>query len=193
MCQHPGISLPFHRFKGEPTEQTFFLKIRCKNDRALLSYTEDGALTSRIKEGIFNTTIHEYNMALKHRRIKDVEFLEMFDYSDSQNFAAFIMPIYLEREKLKQHLILYPTDEEAIRRCLFLKLLMNNAYGKYAQDSRRFRAMWISDANTRPDDAVGPGKGIWGDTGYGLVQPDVSTYEYDMWSRPNPGRHFNNV
>jgi hypothetical protein len=193
LCQHPGISLPFHRFGGYPTENTFFLKIRCKNDRALLAYTEDGSLTSRVKEGVFNTTIHEYNMALKHGRIKDVEHLEMFDYEDNQNFSAFIMPLYLEREQLKLHLLLHPDDEEAIRRSLFLKLMMNNAYGKYAQDARRFRACWISDSGERPADDKGPGTGIWGDTGFDLVQPDISTMDYDIWSRPNPGRHFNNV
>jgi DNA polymerase type B, organellar and viral len=192
-CQHPGVSFPFWRQRGEPSENTFFLKIRCKNDRALLGYNDEGKLTSRIKEGIFNTTIHEYRTALAYGRIKDVEFLEMVDYEDNQNFYAFIMPLYMEREQLKRYLIEHPKDEEALRRSLFLKLMMNNAYGKYAQDARRFRACWMSDAGTRPKDTEGPGQGLWGDRGNGLAQPDVETCDYYQWSRPNPGRHFNNV
>jgi hypothetical protein len=56
---------------GPITDQTCFLKIECDNHGALVGRDENG-LTPNLPHGIFNTTIHEFNMAIKHNLISNI-------------------------------------------------------------------------------------------------------------------------
>jgi hypothetical protein len=181
------------RTKGCPTADTYFLKLECTNDRALVGRTEDGRLTTRAKNGVFFTTIHEYNTAIKHGRISDVKFLELYDYFNVGTFAPFVLPVYEERYALKLHCQLNPDDIAAKRRELILKLLLNNLYGKFAQNPRKFKEVYISAPEEYPPEGAGRAGGLWGDCGDGVCEPTIINPEYWNWERPNPGKHFNNV
>jgi DNA polymerase elongation subunit (family B) len=181
------------RTKGYPTDDTYFITLECKNERALVGRTEDKKLSTRAKSGVFHTTIHEFNNAIKHGKLSDIKIIKMYDYFNVGTFADFILPIYAERQQLKAHCQANPDDIAAKRRELILKLLMNNCYGKYAQNSRKFKEVYLTEPETYPPDNVGRGEGFWGDIGDGQCEPSVINDAYWMWERPNPGKHFNNV
>lgn len=195
--KHPTSTMFTHRTRGKPNEDTFFLTIECDNDCALVGRTDTGKLTTTIKRGIFYTTIHEYNVALKWGKISNVRIIEMYDFHRSRDFSAFILPLYDEREQIKIRLKLHPECIEDVRRSLFLKLLMNNCYGKFAQNPRKFMAVYCTPAEEYPpedtDEFKLDGIGIWGDCGDGRVKPKLCGIDYWLWERPNPGKHFNNV
>lgn len=194
---HPTSTMFESRTKGYPEANTFFIELYCKNDGALVGREENGALSARVKEGRFKTTIHEFNVAIKHNKISDIRIISMYDYHNCKNYADFIMPLYNEREQLKIYLKSNPGDIEAVRRSLILKLLMNNCYGKFAQNPRKFMASYLTNADEYPPEDTAENKldgfGIWGDCGDGLVRPKLQGDDYWIWERPNPGKHFNNV
>jgi hypothetical protein len=68
---------------------------------------------------------------------------------------------------------------------LFLKLIMNNAYGKFAQNPRRFKEHFITDPGQTPINDKGENE-------YGSL-PEFQGIDYWIWSRPSPHLRFNNV
>lgn len=167
---------------------TIFLTIRAQNNGALVSRGEDGSLSTQIKHGIFNTTIWEYEVALKHGLIRDVEVVKTIEFERSTDFANFVIPLYEGRQRSKE------LQREAIRSgdivaernhsrdVLFRKLLMNNGYGKFAQNPRRFKVHMITDTRERPGDEE-----EWG------TLPEIETDAYWVWSKPTDDLRFNNV
>jgi hypothetical protein len=195
--KHPTSTMFSHRRQGVPSDDTFFIVLECDNDGALVGRTENGSLTTKLKHGIFHTTIHEYNVAIKWGKIRNIKIIEMYDFHKSRDFSAFILPLYDEREQIKLRLKRDPSCIEDVRRSLFLKLLMNNCYGKFAQNPRKFMAVYCTAADEYPPEDTEKvkldGIGVWGDCGDGRVRPKLCGVDYWLWDRPNPGKHFNNV
>lgn len=167
--------------------KTAFLTIRCRNNGALVARDTDGSLTTRIQTGVFNTTIHEFETAIRHGLIEDWEIIRTIEFRRFCDFANFVEPIYNERANKKQE---YDTAVAAGNdivakqlkyEVLFAKLLLNNAYGKFAQNPRRFKKHLITGPEEMPEDE-----------GWGYL-PEVETDEYRIWSKPNPEFRFNNV
>jgi hypothetical protein len=65
---------------------------------------------------------------------------------------------------------------------IFTKFLLNNSYGKFAMNPRRFKDHYFTDHNAeRPE-------------GYEEQQsPVFRCPDYDVWERPAPRKNFNNV
>jgi hypothetical protein len=91
--------------------------------------------------------------------------------------------------------------EETKKENIFLKYLLNNSYGKCAQNPRKHREYCYTDHGRMPD-------GEW----FGFLDRENYTNEdeyknanhefrlpvetcqqFDVWARPSPGRRYNNV
>jgi len=182
--RHPIGSEYFHR-SGKPNAQTFFLKLHCENNGAFVARDEEGNLTTDIRQGEFFTTIYEYEMALELDLISNVEVLECVDCFSSTTFEKFVTPLYELRAAEKDHLNSLSVGSAEWETCnsemLFLKLLLNNAYGKFAQNPRRYKEHYLSDPGVRPEDEQNP------------YELEFQGENYWIWSRPAPEMRFNNV
>jgi hypothetical protein len=166
---------------------TAFITLRCKNRGALVARGDNGNLTTGIREGIFNCTIWEYETACRNNLITDCEIIRTVEFAKWSNFGGFVDPIYARRKHNKELL------DAAIRSnnladaknlrfaVLFDKLLLNNAYGKLAQNPRRFKDHLILATGDEPPTCE------WG------FHPEIEADDYAIWSKPNPEFRFNNV
>jgi hypothetical protein len=153
--EHPiGNGSHYSSCPGAPhgvTADTVFIKLECDNNGALLGIDRDKTLTSEIKHGVFYTTIHEYKMALELGLISNIILLHTYDCTLRTNFAKFVDPLYAQRaewtRRLKAGEFIEGSEEylDAKRQALFLKLILNNAYGKFAQDPRGFKEAYLTD------------------------------------------------
>ena len=210
--KHPignGGDYFFRSSEPQLNEHTCFITLECDNRGALLGYDGENTLTSGIGHGIFHTTIHEYRTALRLDLISDVRLIKTIDCSLQTTFENFIDPLYAQRRELIEQRDAWQGSREvpgfyALERdILFLKLLMNNAYGKFAQDPSRFKEWFITDPNEtvpadekpRPVaasdyyDAELPYEGAHYRCTKRPQRPDVweaniNHADYTMWSRP---------
>lgn len=184
--QHPISSDYTKRSKGGIGPNTAFVEVTCDNYGALVGRTEAGDTTAQIKHGTFLTTIFEFNTAIELDLIDNVKIVSVIDNAEFSDFRNFVVPLYEGRQETKRLLKSLEEDSpewnEAKKDDIFQKLLLNNAYGKFAQNPRRFKESYI----TGPDD--GPPDGF-ADAQFPVFRND----EYAIWQRPSPNKRFNNV
>jgi len=183
--RHPISADYTKRQKGGIKPNTCFVELDCTNFGALVKRDENGATTANIRRGRFFTTIHEYNAALDLGLIENIKIHSYIDNAELSDFSNFVLPLYEKRQETKRLLkaLKEGTAEyaEAKREDIFTKLLLNNAYGKFAQNPRRFKENVI----TAPD-AEAP-------EGYNCPVPAYLCEDYAIWQRPSPRRRYNNV
>lgn len=200
-CQHPiGKEYVWHQ--GMPNDNTFFIDLSCKSYGAFFERKENGDLDCQESEGRFQVTIWEYNMALKYDLIENVKIHWCIDNHEASDFSKFIVPMYDRRLETKDFMFKLKTKnmdettefEELKKENIFLKYLLNNSYGKTAQNPRKYREYCYTDHGSKPERG-------WFDF---LIEADDDVkHEYsmpvercnafDVWARPNPGHRFNNV
>lgn len=187
--QHPVGSEYIVR-SGKPNGNTCFITLRCKNNGALMAREEDGSVSTRTREGVFHTTIYEHDMALQLGLISDVEYVECVDNLQWTDFSRFIEPAYARRKELRDSMkdmekgtdIWNATNADQ----LFEKLLMNNAYGKTAQDPRHYKEHWITNPGEFPPrETVQPGEDGW--------KTEFTGANYWIWVRPSQTHRYLNV
>ena len=185
--QHP-ISNEFFRRSGKPGPNTVFIKLHCTNQGALIRRGENNETTAGAISGTFLTTIWEYNAAIKHNLIRNVLIEDCIDFMERSDFSKFVNPIYDRRLEIKKQLKKCEEESpewlEHKKDDYLLKYLMNNAYGKFAQNPRRFKEHWLTNPGEKPPVEAGEG---WGDL------PAFESNTHVIWERPNPNVHFNNV
>lgn len=188
------------------TDKTAFIKLKCVNHGALIGRDEKGHVTANRSSGEFCTTIHEYLAALELGKISSVEILETWAFAEWATFEDFVVPLYSNRQKLKGEIKRTPDGpekRELERRDLFDKFLLNNGYGKFAQDPRRFRDHVLTDFGAMPDGCV-PFQGlaahcveVESGTVYQLVEDvenlDYPELSYAIWACEPATLRFNNV
>lgn len=188
--KHP-VGAEYRPREGLPSINTVFVDVTCFSDGAFPIKTEGQGTLFPKAMGRYRISIHEFNVAIELGLIRDVKINYVVDCVERRDFADFILPLYAEREKWKIALKEFEaagdfTSEaylEAKKQALFLKLLMNNAYGKFAQNPRRFKEHFITDDDKAPDFETG----TWGQF------PSERCDGYAIWSRPLPVLRFNNV
>lgn len=182
--QHPTGNVYEQRL-GTPSRDTVFIDINCRNRGALLQRDSNGGITCEATSGNFFTTIWEYNIARQYNLIDQIEINFVVDCAERSDFRDFVLPIYQKRELAKAALReLVPGSAayiEAKKDSLFLKLLANNCYGKFAQDPSRYKDSYLTDSGEKPDDPT------WGDL------PVFDNGRFAIWEKPAPGRHYRNV
>lgn len=185
--RHP-ISSEFVNQTEGITDDTIFIKLRCRNHGAFVRRGDNNETSANFETGEFFTTIWEYNVARKYDLISDVVILRCIDFNQRTTFEKFVAPLYAQRQECKARLpgLTKGTREydDTKKDDIFLKLILNNAYGKQAQNPRRFKDHYI----TAPDDEPPTDeRGAWGDL------PKFRNGSYAIWERPAPGFRFNNV
>jgi hypothetical protein len=202
-CEHPvGDFFDYDVRMGDPGPDTVFVDLNCDNRGALIGKTDEGETTSQIKSGRFLTTIHEFRVAQKYGLISGVQINFCLDCRERTTFEKFVDPLYARRQLTKSLLadIKKSGDENSEKFLnvkkddIFLKLLLNNAYGKFAQNPRRFKEYYLTDPDCEPPkewmasiDKLPPGE----QDQYRL--PESENDGYWVWYKPAPGFRFNNV
>lgn len=175
---------------GAPSKDTAFLTIECDNNGALMTHGDDGGLCGTVEHGIFKTTIWEYNMAMELGLIDNVRFINCVDNFRWTDFAKFVLPLYELRAAEKDRLATLepgtPEYDECNANILFYKLILNNAYGKFAQNPRRFKEYFLTDPYCRPEQLDIKALGF-------PMKPEYDGSTHWIWSKPIDKIKFNNV
>jgi len=157
--EHPkgqGLSYGIRREAPFISDSTVFLNLRCRSHGAFLYRDEDTHKISFPRDGLireYNITIHEYMKALEYDQVRDITIIFTIQSSDRGNFSGFVIEKYEERGQLKTRMGelrkrgLEDTREyqEYKTRETLIKLLLNNAFGKLAQDPANFREYEIRE------------------------------------------------
>lgn len=188
---------------GEPGPDTVFIELECKNNGALIGKSDDGETTAKIKEGRFRTTIWEYNVAVKYNLISDIQIIICVDCPTRSDFSKFVIPLYENRLHTKSTLDRMKKDGlentaafmDIKKDDIFYKLLLNNAYGKFAINPRNFVENYLTDPDELPPVSWFKSlKRIESEKERVLYEhPAFENEQYWIWQKPNPGAHFNNV
>lgn len=182
--RHP-IGATYLNHTGEINDNTFFLDLTCDSAGAFVMKDDNGATSAPHGRNRFKTTIYEYRVAQKYGLIKNVKIHSVIDCALSTKFDKFILPLYSERQVVKERLKEMSEGSELYDELkkddIFLKLLLNNAYGKFCSNPRKYKEHYITDP-----DGVPEGEG-WGDF------PEYGLDDYWIWTRPSPEHRFLNV
>ena len=187
---HP-IGASYRPRVGRPDKATVFVDLDCFSDRAFPTKVEGRGTLFPRAYGRYRVSIHEYKAALELGLISKVKFNYCVDCFEQTDFSRFILPLYNERIKTKGALreladagLMESEDYLSNKRNdIFFKLLLNNAYGKFAQNPRRFKEFYITGPGEEPEEE----RETWGDF------PSELCGDYAIWERPIKHLRFNNV
>lgn len=140
--KHP-ISL-FHRVDNRIGPDTAFILCEGWNKGAFCMRMEDGSIDFTVEYGKFYTTIHEYKAALELGLFKTKKILATHDFDKFTTFKDFVDTYYAKRVKAGE-------DGDEMRK-LFYKLILNSAYGKFAQNPEDFVDYSIYEDGYMPGD-----------------------------------------
>jgi len=184
---HPQGANYIVRDGGRVGPNCCFLELQCDNENALVRRGENNETSGRFASGRFFTTIHEYRVAMKYSLISNVKIVRTIDCDKLGDFSRVIEPMYERRIETKSRLRLLPKGSfeynEAKKDDMILKFLLNNMYGKFAQNPRRYQEHYVTDPNEAPEIETE----TWG------ALPTYECGHYWIWQRPNPNFRFNNV
>lgn len=111
-------------------QHTCFVTVEGESGGAFAVRKTTGGIEFPRGPGIFNTTIHEFEAALETQTFKLKKVHAAWNFMKRICFDEFIDYFYDARMKAKN------AGDKA--HTLFWKLVMNSAYGKFAQDPRKF-------------------------------------------------------
>lgn len=201
--QHPTGSMFDYVVRGGPIgPNTFFIKLQCENRGAFICRNEIGETVATQDYGVFNTTIHEFNVAIKYGLISNIQILECLDCFKKTSFEKFVLPLYENRQQTKASMAELRSkglDTTAAymdlkKDDIFYKLLLNNGYGKFCQNPRRYKEHYITDPGDQPSDEWF--RSIYKlneDERHPFLQPLFESELYWIWSKPSPSFRYNNV
>jgi hypothetical protein len=200
---HP-ISNEYNWRRGSISDDTVFVDVECVNHGAFVSRAKDNDLDAapEFARGRYYVTKWEFDVAIKYGLIEDVNIIGVVDNFKRSNFAKFIVPMYERRQQVKKAQdVLFKAGKEMSRdfeelqkQNLFLKYLLNNAYGKFAQNPRNFREYYYTDAGEMPPaDWMEFLKEADEDIRHKFGMPVERSDDFSIWAKPSPGRRFNNV
>jgi len=131
--RHP-ISGNIRRGKKRVNDHTFFLKVQGNQLtplRPFLPYAFDPVTES------WAVSIHEFNAAVECRLFEPTKVVECIDFLDSGTFDTYVDDFYSERMDCRARLDFVGE--------MLAKFALNSAYGKFAQDSARYRDWLLTD------------------------------------------------
>lgn len=138
--KHP-ISLPSSE-GSKISKHTCFLTVEGRNYGAFPKRDENGSLRFDVENGVFFVSIHEWEKALSLNLFKPKHVHETIDFNVQITFADFVDRFYSLRKRAKAN--------GDLARTLFYKLVLNSAYGKFAQNPADFRDYKITSFNQHP-------------------------------------------
>jgi DNA polymerase elongation subunit (family B) len=202
--KHPvGDFYDYQIRTGVPGNNTCFIDLECDNRGALIGKDAEGRTTAQIPHGRFYTTIHEYEVACRYNLISNVKINFCVDCKERTTFADFVLPRYERRQIIKAELKtlkergLDGTEAWYIltREGIFIKLILNSAYGKTGQNPRRFMDHYLTEPSEFPDpewlaslEYLSPD-----DQNFYGGGPYFKNDDYAIWQKPAPRHSYNNV
>lgn len=156
-------------------ENPYFISFVGKNNGALptriLSGPKKGGLTFNAEHGEFFTTSHELQVALKYGRVEIEKINYIYESLETINFAEFVNKFSQEKIDSKR-----ANDTFTY---LFVKFILNSAYGKFGQNPENFFDYMIRwrDEKLPPEP--------W--------KPYIDGGFYEIWKKPNPKPIYNDV
>lgn len=192
--RHP-IGNEYAPRRGAPNAYTAFVKLSCRNYGAFVKRGANGETTAEIERGTFFVSKFEYDTAIRYNLIDDAEIMECIDCNEFSDFSEFVLPLYRKRLETKARLKFLETMgakdsreyNEVKKDDIFIKLLLNNCYGKFCQNPRRFKERFITDIGERPPSTFATlGEIPWPEL------PSAENREFALWERESrPWRFFN--
>lgn len=202
-CAHPiGGFVNYQVRGGLPNDDTVFMDIECVNRGALIKRNADNETTARESGGRFLTTIWEYTVAIKYGLISNVRVNYCIDCSKRSDFSLFVNPAYDKRQIVKTELgklkALGQENSAAWNGLkkddIFLKLLLNNAYGKFGQDPSKYKEYCYTNPGEEPDAEWRASiDKLPADIRDEYRSPHFECDSFWIWYRPNPSFRYNNV
>jgi DNA polymerase elongation subunit (family B) len=200
---HP-IGREYNWRRGGVSSDTVFIDVECENAGAFVSRTKTNELDAapEFGRGRYYVTKWEFDVATKWGLISDVNIIGVVDNSSRSDFSDFIIPMYRRRRDVKdamEALRIHQREdtseyEELKKQDLFLKYLLNNSYGKFAQNPRNFKEYYYTDAGEKPPkDWMEFLKDCDDETRHKFSMPVERAETFEIWAKPSPGRRFNNV
>ena len=173
--RHP-ISAPIH--KGRTMgDKTAFVRLTGWNNMCLpqrggidLNFTE--------KYGEFWASIHEVRAGLEAGTLRIQRIHETLDFNEWATFHDFILPLYEARLEAKAR------GDKLMD--IYYKLMMNNAYGKFAQDPERYEDHCFTRTWETPEG--GAFDAVLNPNGW---KPKHSNGTKVIWTRSQNGRRKN--
>lgn len=142
------------------TADTVFLDLTCRSNGAFI-YRDKNGLIQCPRDAelrLYTTTIHEYDVARRYDLIRDATIHRCVDCPKQTDFSAYIDITYRARCVTKT--LLAALQKEGLEKTwayvstkiedTLIKLLLNNSFGKFAQDPRRQREFLFLPCGTLP-------------------------------------------
>ena len=126
------------------TENTAFVTVEGWNKGGLPQRGAMGELNFPDGLGMFKVSIHELNAAVECGYFKIKRVIETLDFSTWADFKGYINHYYDLRMEAKKNGDAFMT--------MFYKFLLNNAYGKFAQDPRKYGDYIILEGDYPPEE-----------------------------------------
>lgn len=191
LTRHP-ISANYTKVVGQGiTPNTVFIELSCYSHGALVKKCSNNETYAPFEYGRYKTTIHEYRMAYKLGLLENITIHSVIECDQFGTFAEFINAFYAEKAMWKDKLDAFKAagDETshaywyAKRQYLFTKYILNNSYGKFAQNPANYKEHMV----TEPGAACPEGYEAGGPL------PKFENEAYAIWERPAPRAAYNNV
>lgn len=178
------------RRNGGIKENTCFIDLTCRNHGALVSRTGAGETSAIIPYGRFKTTIWEFRTAVELKLIEDIKIHQYVDCDEFSTFEKFVIPRYDKRQGVKARLdeldLAKITSglefDNLTKESIFIKLLLNNGFGKSAQNPRNYKESFITEPGS-------PAPAGYEES----FMPVHRCNEFDIWEKPTKHLRFFNV
>jgi len=148
------------RIAGFADAPFYFAKIKCKQHGAFPVRMKNAPLNFEIPSGEFCVTSHELKAAIETGRVSDIQVLEVMVPENVIQFKEYVAR-FME-EKISSKLRGDKAGE------IFAKLLLNSAYGKFAQNPAHYYDYWIGDPENDE---------------YEIYSADIDSI--DIWRKPS--------
>lgn len=156
------------RIAGFADAPFYFAKIECEQMGAFPVRMKNSPLNFEVPGGVFHVTSHELKAAIETGRAWNVKVLEVMAPEETITFGEYVARFMEEKISGKQR-----KDKAAE---IFAKLLLNSAYGKFAQNPDHYFDYWIGEP---PDEE------------YEIYSADIDSV--DIWRKPSGSEAFYDV
>lgn len=159
--------------KGALHNSVYFAEIEADSNGALPVRSKEGLSFPHVKGERFFACSHEIQVGIRNGLLNVKKWHAIAAWRDTQDFAAFVDPLYSQRQQAKRD----GNDAKS----LFSKIMLNSAYGKFALNPENYKDYVILPWDEQPPE--------------GREWTRAACYEnVALWeSKSDKTAHYNNV